>query len=139
MKKLVAAATNRDYDMFVKPNQKSTTLMFSAAAYLLAKQYLETMLKDDIESGYIRIRESKDGSGKNVDSCMHYEKNGVKYVMNLYNTTCKMVINGPHYQEFEKYIEKFQRMLANHALMIESKNTEIKNHLHKFQQLYQSG
>ena len=104
IKKLIKCSKKKH--CIVKENLSSTTILLSAAAYLKFKNLLPIIFKSTIESGSAYIRPGKDGSDKTLDYCLHVNDGPLEYAVNLYNTTCNVMVNGRDYQEFSKHLPK---------------------------------
>jgi hypothetical protein len=132
-KKLEKATTKCSY--VIRHNSESDTIELSAAGYMAFKELLRKHLDNAPNKSLYNIRESWDLNGKIVDMCIKF--NGEKpYTVNMYNTTCLAMINGPGYKNFRKIIEKIFDVLdtkieylntLNHTILtqIQKKRAEI--------------
>ena len=118
-------ATNRQ-NILLKENIKSYTIFFSPAAYLLAKTVLRTILA---KKGSINVRQGVDKGENIIDLCIHYSDNKVKFVVNMYNTTCKAMVNGSQYRAFKPFYEQLEAIIMTEANSLQQENVFIQESL----------
>ena len=110
-------------------NKNSTTVFLTPATYLYAQKFLIEAFKKDIRGGHVNLRKDVDGKGKVVNYLFEYDKFDRPFKAHLYNTTCKIMINGKGYKIFNRYIDMLSDSIIGKEEHLEKENDDMKKEL----------